>query len=71
MSSVLAWGAGSQTQAPNKERLFIPHMNDGGFQVRRSVTNLLLWVSQLEIAKFMPEDQDSNNLTIFEQKQER
>jgi hypothetical protein len=39
MSSVLAWGAGSLTQAPLKERLFILRMNDGGFQVRRSVRN--------------------------------
>jgi hypothetical protein len=37
MSSVLAWEARSPTQAPNKERLFIPRIHDGGFQARRSV----------------------------------
>ena len=37
----------------------------------RLVTNLLLWVSQIETEKFMPEDQDSNDLIIFEQKQVR
>jgi hypothetical protein len=36
---------------------------------KRLVTNLLLWVSYIEMAKSMPEDQDSNDLTIFEQKQ--
>lgn len=37
----------------------------------RLVTNLLLWVNQIETEKFMPEDQDSNDLIIFEQKQVR
>jgi hypothetical protein len=55
MSSVLAWGAGSPTQAPQKERLFLPRMNDGGFQVRRSVSlsnTQQEWFHQLSGARY-------------------
>ena len=38
VSSVVACRAGGHpTQAPNKERCFIPCINDGGFHIRRFV----------------------------------